>query len=53
MERIGFMSGEISVPDDFDAIDVVSLFEGDPEGVSVVTLSPFCTFDFVDTERRR
>ncbi len=29
MERIGFMSGEISVPDDFDTIDIVSLFEGD------------------------
>jgi prevent-host-death family protein len=26
--RIGFMVGEISVPDDFDTIDVVSLFEG-------------------------
>jgi prevent-host-death family protein len=29
--RLGFMSGEISVPDDFDAIgeaDVVELFEG-------------------------
>lgn len=26
--RIGFMAGEISVPDDFDTIDVASLFEG-------------------------
>ena len=26
--RIGFMAGEISVPDDFDTIDVTSLFEG-------------------------
>lgn len=31
MERIGFMNGEISVPDDFDTIDVVSLFEDDSE----------------------
>jgi hypothetical protein len=31
MERIGFMIGEISVPDDFDTIDIVSLFEGDSE----------------------
>ena len=29
MERIGFMNGEISVPDDFDTIDVVSLCEDD------------------------
>ncbi len=31
MERTGFMIGEISVPDDFDTIDIVLLFEGDPE----------------------
>jgi prevent-host-death family protein len=28
MPRIGFMRGEIEVPDDFDQIDVTSLFAG-------------------------
>jgi len=33
VERLGFMSGEISVPDDFDSLgatDIVMLFEGKP-----------------------
>jgi len=34
MERIGFMSGEISVPDDFDTIDIALLFERDSEEIA-------------------
>lgn len=34
MKQIGFMSGEILVSDDFDAIDIVLLFEGDPESTA-------------------
>jgi prevent-host-death family protein len=33
VERLGFMSGEVSVPDDFDsfaATEMVQLFEGKP-----------------------
>lgn len=34
MKRTGFMSGEILVSDDFDAIDIVLLFEGDAESTA-------------------
>jgi len=34
MERIGFLSGEISVPDDFDTVDIASFFESDSEEIA-------------------